>query len=146
MPIVMGASAVVGLFTKKKPKLTEADAKKAVQQVYLELLEREPDYPGAQGYVDCLIKGAQHDPSRGWCDVDFIRTELLKSQEYQDLQLRKAQQVYGVAPGAAQGLAPSQGAPGYYPPTGGGGVPGEIFGIPLVYLIGVVALLMLMKR
>lgn len=146
VPIIMGASAVAGLFMKKKTKLTEADAKKLVQQIYLELLEREPD-PGAQGYIDCLIKGAQHDPNKGWCDVDFIRTELLKSPEYRDLQVLKAQQAYGLAPGAAPGLAP--GAPGAlpqggYPPTGG--IPGEIFGIPLIYVAGAVALLMLMRR
>lgn len=147
VPIIMGASAVAGLFMKKKgSKLTEADAKKLVQQIYLELLEREPD-PGAQGYIDCLIKGAQHDPDKGWCDVDFIRTELLKSPEYRDLQVRKAQEAYGLAPGAAPGLAPSPGAPasGVYPPAGGG-IPGEIFGIPLIYVIGGVALLMFMRR
>lgn len=150
IPIVMGVVSAVGALKGKgggKPK--EADAKEAVRQIYLELLGREPD-PGAKGYIDCLIKGAQHDPNKGWCDVDFIRTEILKGSEYRDVEMRKAREAYGLAPG---GALPSSGAPGAapYPPGAGpyppaGDAPGTIFGIPILYVVGGVALLMLMKR
>lgn len=139
VPVVIGAVSAIGGLFRGAPKVTEEDAKSAVRQIYLELLEREPD-AGAQGYIDCLYKGAQHDPSRGWCDVDFIRTELLKSQEYRDLQARKAAAVYG-APAPAAGFAP-----GGALPTGEGISTMTIAGIPIVYLAGGLALLMLLRR
>lgn len=139
VPIIMGASSLVGLFKGKKgkPKVTEADAKKAVQQIYLELLERDPWNPhdaGAMGYVQCLVEG--------WCDTDFVRTEVLKSKEYHDVQQRKAAAAYGAAPGAT----PSSSSAGVLSPSFGSAFGGLNLGPYAPYLIGGVVLLMLLRR
>lgn len=130
--IGVGVSAAISALKAKggKNKVSRTDAEKVVRQTYLELLEREPD-PESEGYVNCLVEG--------WCDVDFVRTEVLKSPEYQDLQIRKATAVY----------APEAGA---YTPTTGGAAPSlasftsmSIGGIPLPYLLGGVLVLSLLK-
>lgn len=128
------STAISALRSKGKDKVTSQDAENAVRQIYLELLEREPD-PGSQGFADCLVNGS--------CDVDFVRTEILKSPEYHDLQVRKATAAY----------APE--SPGYTPTAGGGGssaLPSvsslssmSIGGIPLPYLVGGVLLFSLLK-
>lgn len=127
LPIALAVGSLVGgKLLKKKPKVTEADAKNAVQQVYLELFGRDPWSPydrGAEGYVKCLVEG--------WCDIDFVRTELLKSQEYRDVQTRKAQAVF--APAAT-------GAPVLSLP---GGL--DVGGI-LPYALGGILLFSLLKR
>lgn len=138
VPIIMGVSAIVGLFRKpKKPKVTKEDAKNAVEQIYLELLERDPWNPydqGAEGYVNCLVEG--------WCNTDFVRTEVLKAPEYRDVQARKAAKVYGTTP-----PVPMSGAPGAPPPSAFGDlIPPTIGGIPTAYVAGGLVLLMLLKR
>lgn len=153
VPIVMAAVSAVGAIVgsrRRKPKVTREEAKRAVQAIYLELLSRDPWDPydaGAEGYVNCLVEG--------WCDVDFVRTEVLKAPEYRDVEMRRAAQVYGLAPGASAGISPvptvGGGLAPSLAPVGGplapaGGIPSEVFGIPIVYLIGGVALLMLMRR
>lgn len=129
----LGVSAAISALKGRKgePKVSQADAEKVVRQTYLELLEREPD-AASQGYVDCLVEG--------WCDVDFIRTEILKSPEYRDVQTRKAVATY--APTNQSGFAP----------TSGGALPSvsslasmSIGGIPLPYVVGGVLLFSLLK-
>lgn len=132
LPIVMGASALVGLFKKKKPKITEAQAKSVVQQSYLEILERDPWNPydkAAEGFITCQLEG--------WCDADQIRTWLLQSDEYHKLQKKKAAEVYGSSAASGGGALPSFSAMG---------LPSEIGGIPLPYLAGGILLLLLLRR
>ena len=105
-----------------------SDAKKAVQQIYLELLLRDPFDPydfGAKGKVDCLVEG--------WCDVDFLRTEVLKSDEFRALQEKMASQTREQAQATL--------SPGFV-----GGLPSAIAGVPLPYIIGGVALLLLVRK
>lgn len=121
----------------KAPKVSQEEAKRAVQAIYLELFLRDPWNPydaGAEGYVKCLTEG--------WCTTDYVRTEALNSPEYRDKELQRAQKVYGTAPG---GALPSSGAPGYAP-MDGGITSMTIAGIPIVYLAGGVVLLMLLKK
>jgi hypothetical protein len=130
------------------PKVSRDEAKRAVQNIYLELLLRDPWSPydaGAEGYVNCLVEG--------WCNTDFVRTEVIKSPEYRDKELARAQQVYGAAPAAGSSLVPSPGAPSYGSPSYGspmamdGGITSmSIAGIPVVYLAGGLVLLMLLKK
>lgn len=144
VPIIMGVVSVVGAVKakKKSSKISDADAKSAVQQVYLELLERDPwnpNDPGAMGYVNCLLEG--------WCDVDFIRTEVLKSKEYKDVQMRKAAVVYNPAV-APSGFGESLFLGGTAP---GGGIvetltSGTVAGIPFTWIALGLGLVLLMKR
>lgn len=134
----------------KAAKISKDEAKRAVQSVYLELLLRDPWNPydaGAEGYVNCLTEG--------WCDVDFVRTELIKSAEYRDKELARATKVYAAAaaPGGAipgSSLVPSSGssfgAPGYAPVDGGGIMSMTVAGIPIVYLAGGLVLFMMLKK
>ena len=123
----------------KTPAVSQEEAKRAVQAIYQELFLRDPWNPydaGAEGYVKCLTEG--------WCTTDFVRTEALKSDEYRDKELQRAQKVYGTAPG---GALPSSGAPGYAAAPSDGGIFGmTVAGIPIVYLAGGVVLLMLLKK
>jgi len=152
LPIVMGVGSAVAAIVgkKKKPKVMREAAKSAVAQIYLELLGRDPWNPydaGAEGFVNCLVEG--------WCETDFVRTEVLKSSEYRDVEMRRAAQAYGALP-AGGALVPAGGVPaaalapgsaaGGLAPFSGGGIPSTIAGIPLVWLIGGVALLMLLRR
>lgn len=127
------------------PKVSRDEAKRVVQNVYLELLLRDPWSPydaGAEGYVNCL--------TGGWCNPDFVRTEVIKAPEYRDKELARAQKVYGAAPGGAvpgSSFAPSSGDSSPYAPMGGGGIMSmEVGGIPIVYLAGGLALLMMLKK
>lgn len=147
LPIAMGASALVGLF-KGKPsqeKMTPERAKSLVRQISLEILEREPDYPGMQPYVDCLVKREDRSLGdarfgAGTCNVDDLRTNMLQSDEYRNLQQKKAAIAYGVDPatvassGDAAVLSPALASPlaglGPYAP----------------YILGGVVLLMLLRR
>ena len=130
---IAGGSALFGaLKGKKKPKVTREDAESAVRQVYLELLERDPFDPvdpGAEGYVTCLLEG--------WCDVDFVRTEVLKSPEFRNLQTRKAQAAFAT-PAQAGFVSTS----GLLPSLPEGLDVGRIF----PYALGAIVLLSLMRR
>lgn len=136
-------------------QMSRADAERVVKQIFLEILEREPsqdslrDPKRAGHYVDCLVK--RHDKSLGerrfgpgTCSVDDIRTNVLNSEEYRQLQMRKAEAVYGAAPSGSDSSLP--GAPG------GGGVPGfsALGGIDLSrhwpYILGGVVLITLLKK
>lgn len=136
-----------GLAGLGKAKVSQDEAKRTIQQIFLEILEREPDYPGAQSMVDCLLS-RENDKNfgPGSCNVDDLRTNVLKSQEYRDLQARKAAAVYGApAPSGSPGSASSS----FYPTDGGGGgiMSMTVAGIPIVYLAGgLVVLLMVMKK
>lgn len=108
-------------------------AKTAVQNIYLELLLRDPWNPydaGAEGFVNCLVEG--------WCSTDFVRQEVIKSPEYADKELARAQAVYG-----AGGTASSAAMP--YSPLGGI-MSMTVAGIPVVYLAGGLLLLSLLRR
>jgi len=127
------------------PKISKDEAKRAVANIYLELLLRDPWNPydaGAEGYVNCLVEG--------WCNTDFVRTEVIKSGEYRDKELARAQKVYATAPSGAfpsggSSLVPSSG--GYYPPMDAGGITSmTVAGIPIVYIAGGLVLLMLLKK
>lgn len=138
--LIMLGTAVAGLFRHpKKPKVTKEQAKTAVQQIYLELLERDPWNPydaGAEGYVNCLVEG--------WCNTDFVRTEVLKAPEYRDVQMRKAAKAYGPAESGAvttSGLPLVPGAPSFQSLTSM-----TVAGIPVVYIVGGIVLLSLLKR
>jgi len=129
------------------PKVSKDEAKRAVANIYLELLLRDPWNPydaGAEGYVNCLVEG--------WCNTDFVRTEVIKSGEYRDKELARAQKVYAAAPGGAlpsggSSFVPSSGDYSPYAPMGGGGIMSmEVGGIPIVYLAGGLVLLMLLKK
>ena len=130
------------------PKISKDEAKRAVQSIYLELLLRDPWNPydaGAEGYANCLVEG--------WCNTDFVRTEVIKSGEYRDKELARAQKVYAAAPGGAlpsggSSLVPSlPSSGGYYPPMDAGGITSmTIAGIPVLYLAGGLVLLMLLKK
>ncbi|MGH7259945.1 MAG: hypothetical protein ACREI9_04605 [Nitrospiraceae bacterium] len=125
-------------------KYSEAQAKQAVQQVFLEILEREPNYPGVQGYVDCLLEREnKKNFGPGSCNVDDLRTMVLQSQEYRDLQARKAAAVYG-AP-AESGMVTTSGLP-FLPGAEGGIMSMSVGGIPLPILAGGLVLLMLLKK
>jgi len=124
----------------KAPKVSKEEAKRAVQSIYQELLLRDPWNPydaGAEGYVNCLVGG--------WCETDFVRTEVIKSAEYKDKELARAQAVYG-AP-TQSGMVTTSGLP-LLPGTsmGGGIMDMSIAGIPLPYLAGGLVLLMLLKK
>ena len=117
-----------GLGTKG---VKRADAKKAVQQIYLELLLRDSLDPwdsGAAGYINCLVDG--------WCDVDFIRTEVLRSDEFRTLQGKMAMQQRGQAREQVRQAAVSSAFE----------IPSAIAGVPLPYIIGGVALLLLARK
>ncbi len=122
------------------PRISQKEAKRAVQTVYLELLLRDPWSPhdeGAMGYVNCLVEG--------WCDVDFVRTELIRSQEYKDKELARAQRVYGAL--TESGMVTTSGLPALPSSPMGGGILGmSVGGIPLPYLAGGLVLLMLLKK
>jgi hypothetical protein len=111
-------------------------AKRTVQTLFLELLLRDPfaqgpeQTAGAMGYVNCLAEGS--------CDVDFVRSELIRSAEYKDKELARARAVYG---GPAK-----PGAGTTSPASVGGLLETTIGGIPLPYLAGGLVLLMLLKR
>jgi hypothetical protein len=127
------------------PKVSRDEAKRAVQSIYLELLLRDPWSPydaGAEGYVNCLVEG--------WCNTDFVRTEVIKAPEYRDKELARAQQVYAPTSAAASSYVPGASSPssgGYYPPMDAGGITSmSIAGIPVLYLAGGLVLLMLLKK
>lgn len=150
VPIVMaGGSALFTLFNRPKcpAKMSADDAKSIVKQIFLELLEREPDYPGAQGYVDGLLLRNKADcenkplETPGQFSPDDVRTMVLSSQEYRDLQARKAAAVYGEPGGPGASPAASG-----YTSDGGGISTMSVAGIPVVYLGAGLLLLMLMKR
>jgi hypothetical protein len=134
----------------KGPKVSEEEARRVVQTIYQELLLRDPWAPGSVGpggkggkpgydtdtvalsYVNCLVDR--------WCDVDFVRAEVIQSAEYKDKELARARAVYG---GPAQSGAGTT-SPGAA--SGGGLLETTIGGIPLPYLAGGLVLLMLLKR
>lgn len=130
--------------------VSKDQAKKAVQSIYLELLLRDPWNPydaGAEGYVNCLIEG--------WCSTDFVRQELIKSSEYRDKELQRAQAVYGPGGSASSALVPGSVAASMpygassqagYAPAGGGILSMTIGGIPVVFLAGGALLLSLLKK
>lgn len=144
--LVMGAATAVSAIVAKRRRdaanrVSPEDARNAVQQIYLELLERDPlnPYdPGIEGHADCLVKRQ--------CTVDTIRTGILQGPEFRELQERKAARVYGAAAtGAAAGSSPSSGAaafaPSSFPSFGLGGL--EQY-LPLA--IGGFVLLMFLRR
>jgi len=129
------------------PKVSRDEAKRVVQSIYLELLLRDPWSPydaGAEGYVNCLVEG--------WCNPDFVRTEVIKAPEYRDKELARAQKVYAPPGGAIPGssLVPSSSfgarAPDYAPMDGGGITSMTVAGIPVLYLAGGLVLLMMLKK
>jgi len=112
------------------------DAVGAVNQIYLELLERPAiGDSGSVGFVDCLMSGE--------CDVDFVRTEVLSSPEFRTLQESRVRKELE----ARQATTPSM-APGVTLPGLVARLPSSVAGIPLMYIIGggVAALLLLKKR
>jgi len=117
----------------------EEEAKRVVRSIFLEFLLRDPfaegpeQTKGAMGYVNCLVEG--------WCDADFVRTEILGSQEYKDKELARARAVYGGAPPKPGAGTTSPGAASV-----GGLLETTIGGIPLPYLAGGLVLLMLLKK
>lgn len=145
VPIIMGVGAAIGALKKNKgPKLTEVDAKAAIRQLFLEILEREPDYPANQPRVDCLLRRedkslGQERFGPGTCNIDDLRTELLQSPEYKDLQMKKAAAVY--APGGTSAAFPYSGAGDI-----GGALSGGIGGIPFTWIAVGLGLVLLMKR
>lgn len=105
------------------------DAEGAVNQIYLELLERPAiGDPGSVPYVDCLVNGE--------CDVDFVRTEVLSSPEFRALQEGRVQRELETRRATTPSVAPGFAA----------GLPSSIAGIPLTYIIGGVAALFLLKK
>lgn len=145
----MGALITIGLaigslfaHRPKKPKVTKDDAKSAVQQIYLELLERDPWNPydkGAEGYVNCLVEG--------WCNIDFVRTEVLKAPEYKDVQTRKAVAAYGPT---QSGSVTTSGLPAVPGSAGGFNLSTltamQVGGIPVLYLAGGLVVFSLLRR
>jgi hypothetical protein len=85
------------------------------------------------GYVNCLAEGS--------CDVDFVRSELIRSAEYKEKDLARARAVYGGAPPKPGAGTTSPGAASV-----GGLLETTIGGIPLPYLAGGLVLLMLLKK
>lgn len=125
---------------KATARATE-EAKRTVQNIYLELLLRDPwnkaTYDaGAEGYVNCLVDG--------WCDTDFVRTEVIKSPEYADKEMARAQRVY--APGGAVPSSAPGGYSSFAPMDWGGIMSMSVAGIPIVYLAGGLVLLMMLKK
>jgi hypothetical protein len=126
--------------------VSKDEAKRAVQNIYLELLLRDPwgtPYDqGAEGYVNCLTEG--------WCNTDFVRTEVIKSSEYKDKELARAQSVYGTGGTASSAAAGGSSAAMPYDASSyapiGGITSMTVAGIPVVYLAGGVVLLMLLKK
>jgi hypothetical protein len=133
----------------KGPKVSEEEARRVVQSIYQELLLRDPWAPGSVGpagkggkpgydtvalsYVNCLVDR--------WCDVDFVRTEVIQSAEYKEKDLARARAVYGGAPPKPGAGTTSPGAASV-----GGLLETTIGGIPLPYLAGGLVLLMLLKK
>ena len=110
------------------------DAIGAVNQIYLELLERPAiGDPGSEAYVDCLVSGE--------CDVDFVRTEVLSSPEFRTLQEGRVRKELEVRRATTPARAPGVALPGLV-----AGLPSSIAGIPLTYIIGGVAVLFLLKK
>lgn len=109
-----------------------SDAEKAVQQIYLELLLRDPlnpRDPGMKGFVNCLVAG--------WCDVDFVRTEILKSPEFRELQEKLVTQELERAKQFSGSSTFAFGLPA---------LPSVVAGVPLPVIIGGVVLLFLMMK
>ena len=136
--------------------VSESDARAAVNEMYLELLGR-PLESGPSAYVECLTKGycdfardSQFWDGKGVkpeSRVDAIRTHVMSSPEYRrrvetvitkSFEDVRAQSVSG-------GGSFSSGSMESFSMTGGG-IPSDIGGIPLVYLIGGLAVVMLLKR
>ncbi len=110
------------------------DAAGAVNQIYLELLERPAiDDPGSVGFVDCLVSGD--------CNVDFVRTEVLSSPEFQAKQAGRVKKELEARQAATPTTAPSFTIPGVV-----AGLPSSVAGIPLTYIIGGFAALLLLKK
>jgi hypothetical protein len=133
----------------KGPKVSEEEARRVVQTIYQELLLRDPWAPGsspggkggkpgydtvALSYVNCLVDR--------WCDVDFVRAEVIQSAEYKEKDLARARAVYG---GPAQSGAGTT-SPATSPASVGGLMDTTIGGIPLPYLAGGLVLLMFLKK
>lgn len=106
------------------------DADSAVNQIYLELLERPSiDDPGSEGFVRCLMTRE--------CNVDFVRTEVLSSPEFRALQEGRVRRelearTSRVSDVTFSGLV--------------AGLPSSVAGIPLMYIVGGVAALLLLKK
>lgn len=113
------------------------DAIGAVNQIYLELLERPAiGDPGSVGFVDCLVSGE--------CDVDFVRTEVLSSPEFQRLQEVRVRKELEARRATTSAMAP--GAAGAALPGLVAGLPSSVAGIPLTYIIGGFAALLLLRK
>ena len=147
-----GLSGILQILTfglAGKKKVSESDARTAVNEIFLELLGR-PLEAGPSAYVDCLTKG--------YCDfaggsvkpenrIDAIRTHILMSPEFKRNQEKVAAKAFeelrvqggSVPTGAAY-------AGSTIPGFSGSAFSSSVAGIPITYLIGGLAVLMLLKR
>lgn len=130
-------------------KFSESEARSAVQQIYLELLGREPDYPAAQGYVDCAREGKNCPTLSGGKKIPpderivDIRTHILRSPERADFQRRQLSAEMTEFTSTAGGDTSALASPGSFSFAE---IPSEVGGIPIAYFVGGFALLLLLKK